>query len=132
MKIVSKVKQYDPSENKLFLDYTAQSEYAKFLLERKAIKLRAVWKGHTASIDIATVESILCDRHTDLKLQEQSSIVISAPRSVIKLLPEDFESEYHFVEETKEIFYTVEVDRDVFLPLVDARVLTTIRRNSNV
>ena len=93
MKIVSKVKQYDPSENKLFLDYTAQSEYAKFLLERKAIKLRAVWKGHTASIEIATVESILCDRHTDLKLQEQHSIVISAPRSVIKLLPEDFESE---------------------------------------
>lgn len=119
MKIVSKVKQYDPSENKLFLDYTAQSEYAKFLLEREAIKLQAVWKGHTASIEIATVESILCDRHTDSKLQEQSSIVITAPRSVIKLLPEDFESEYHFVEETKEIFYTVELDRDVFLPLVD-------------
>jgi hypothetical protein len=118
MKIISKVKQYDPSENKLFLDYTAQSEYAKFLLERKAIKLRAVWKGHTASIEIATVESILCDRHTDLKLQEQHSIVISAPRSIIKLLPEDFESEYNFVEETKEIFYTVELDRDVFLPLV--------------
>ena len=118
MKIISKVKQYDPSENKLFLDYTAQSEYAKFILERKAIKLRAVWKGHTASIEIATVESILCDRHTDLKLQEQHSIIISAPRSVIKLLPEDFESEYHFVEETKQIFYTVELERDVFLPLV--------------
>ena len=131
MKIVSKVKQYDPSENKLFLDYTAQSEYAKFLLERKAIKLRAVWKGH-ASIEIATIESILCDRHTDLKLQEQHSIVISAPRSVIKLLPEDFESEYHFVEKTKEIFYTVELDRDVFLPLVDVKIMTTIRRNSNV
>lgn len=120
MKIVSNVKQYDPSKNKLFLDYTAQSEYTKFLLEREAIKLQAVWKGHTSSIDIATVESISCDRHTDPKLQEQSSIVISAPRSVIKLLPEDFESEYHFVEETKEIFYTVELERDVFLPLVDA------------
>lgn len=114
MKVVSNVKQYDPSENKLFLDYTAQSEYAKFLLERELIKLQAVCKGHTASIGIATVESILCDRHTNPKLQEQSSIVISAPRSVIKLLPEDFESEYHFVEETKEIFYTVELEKDAF------------------
>ena len=130
MKIVSKVKQYDPSENKLFLDYTAQSEYAKFLLERKAIKLRAVWKGHTASIEIATVESILCDRHTDLKLQEQHSIVISTPRSVIKLLPEDFESEYHFVEETKEIFYTVELERDAFLPLVDVALASNREEES--
>lgn len=120
MKVVSNVKQYDPSKNKLFLDYTAQSEYAKFLLEREAIKLHALWKGHKSSIEIATVESISCHWYTDPKLQEQRSIIISAPRSVIKLLPEDFESEYHFVEETKEIFYTVELERDVFLPLVDA------------